>query len=53
MIDLDGTLDQGARGANAILAVSLALAKRSAASAGLHIVWHLGDYAQRPAATTR
>src|SRR5205085_7346461 len=42
MIDLDGTPTKARLGANAILAVSLALAKASAASAGLPLYRHLG-----------
>jgi enolase len=42
MIDLDGTPTKARLGANAILAVSLALAKASAASAGLPLFRHLG-----------
>ena len=42
MIDLDGTPTKARLGANAILAVSLALAKATAASAGLPLFRHLG-----------
>ena len=42
MIDLDGTPTKARLGANAILAVSLALAKASAASAGVPLYRHLG-----------
>jgi enolase len=42
MIELDGTPTKARLGANAILAVSLALAKASAASAGLPLYRHLG-----------
>ncbi len=42
MIDLDGTPTKARLGANAILAVSLAVAKASAASAGLPLYRHLG-----------
>jgi len=42
MIALDGTPTKARLGANAILAVSLALAKASAASAGLPLFRHLG-----------
>ena len=42
MIDLDGTPTKARLGANAILAVSLALVKASAASAGLPLYRHLG-----------
>ncbi len=41
MIDLDGTPTKARLGANAILAVSLALAKAAAASAGLPLYRHL------------
>ena len=41
MIELDGTPTKSRLGANAILAVSLALAKASAASAGLPLYRHL------------
>jgi enolase len=47
MIDLDGTPTKARLGANAILAVSLALAKAAAASAGLPLYRHLGQ--DRPA----
>src|SRR5436190_11735872 len=42
MIHLDGTPTKARLGANAILAVSLAVAKASAASAGLPLYRHLG-----------
>jgi enolase len=42
MIDLDGTPTKARLGANAILAASLAVAKASAASAGLPLYRHLG-----------
>jgi enolase len=42
MIELDGTPTKARLGANAILAVSLALAKAAAASAGLPLYRHLG-----------
>ncbi|QDL37773.1 phosphopyruvate hydratase [Rhodoferax sediminis] len=42
MIDLDGTPTKARLGANAILAVSLALAKASAASVGLPLYRYLG-----------
>jgi enolase len=42
MIDLDGTPTKARLGANAILAVSLAMAKAAAASAGLPLYRHLG-----------
>ena len=42
MIDLDGTPNKGNLGANAILGVSLAVAKAAAASAGLPLYAYLG-----------
>ncbi len=42
MIDLDGTANKGALGANAILGVSLAVAKAAAQSAGLPLYRYLG-----------
>jgi enolase len=42
MIDLDGTPNKGKLGANAILAVSLAVAKAAAAQAGLPLYRYLG-----------
>ena len=42
MIELDGTATKARLGANAILVVSLALAKAAAASAGLPLYRHLG-----------
>ncbi|MPZ25983.1 MAG: phosphopyruvate hydratase [Micromonosporaceae bacterium] len=42
MIDLDGTPDKSDLGANAILGVSLAVAKAAAASAGLSLFRYLG-----------
>ncbi len=42
MIDLDGTPTKARLGANAMLAVSLALSKAAAASAGLPLYRHLG-----------
>ena len=42
MIDLDGTQNKGRLGANAILAVSLAVARAAAASAGLPLYRYLG-----------
>ncbi|MEO8277158.1 MAG: phosphopyruvate hydratase [Thermoanaerobaculia bacterium] len=47
MIDLDGTPNKGRLGANAILGVSLAVAKAAAAEAGLPLYAYLGG----PAAT--
>jgi len=42
MIDLDGTPDKSSLGANAILGVSLAVAKAAADSAGLSLFRYLG-----------
>src|SRR5882757_1793610 len=42
LIDLDGTPDKGSLGANAILGVSLAVAKAAAESAGLPLFRYLG-----------
>jgi len=42
MIDLDGTANKGKLGANAILGVSLAIAKAAAASLGLPLYRYLG-----------
>jgi enolase len=42
MLDLDGTRDKSDLGANAILGVSLAVAKAAAASAGLSLFRYLG-----------
>lgn len=42
MLDLDGTPDKSELGANAILGVSLAVAKAAAASAGLSLFRYLG-----------
>ena len=42
MIELDGTANKGKLGANAILGVSLAVAKAAAASAGLPLYRYLG-----------
>ncbi len=42
MIDLDGTDNKGRLGANAILAVSLAVAKAQAEEAGLPLYRYLG-----------
>jgi enolase len=46
MIDLDGTPTKARLGANAILAVSLALAKAAAASTGQPLYRHLGGSAE-------
>ncbi|MBA4038928.1 MAG: phosphopyruvate hydratase [Planctomyces sp.] len=45
MIELDGTPNKGALGANAVLAVSLAVAKAAAAQAGLPLFRYLGGSA--------
>ena len=47
MIELDGTLNKGRLGANAILGVSLAAAKASAASAGLPLYRYVGGVSAR------
>lgn len=43
MLDLDGTENKGKLGANAILAVSLAVAKAAAADAGIPLYQHIAD----------
>ncbi|HEY5643523.1 MAG TPA: phosphopyruvate hydratase [Woeseiaceae bacterium] len=43
MIDLDGTDNKGRLGANALLAISLAVAKAEAAAKGLSLFRHLGS----------
>ena len=48
MIDLDGTDNKGRLGANALLAVSLAVAKAEAASKGISLFRHLGDNTMMP-----
>ena len=48
MIDLDGTDNKGRLGANALLAVSLAVAKAEATSKGLSLFRHLGDSTTMP-----
>jgi len=48
MIDLDGTDNKGRLGANALLAVSLAVAKAEAISKGLSLFRHLGDNTMMP-----
>jgi enolase len=48
MIELDGTGNKQRLGANAILAVSLALAKATAAGAGQSLFRHLGDETTMP-----
>eukprot|EP00208_Stichococcus_sp_RCC1054_P006941 CAMPEP_0206147738 /NCGR_PEP_ID=MMETSP1473-20131121/34381_1 /ASSEMBLY_ACC=CAM_ASM_001109 /TAXON_ID=1461547 /ORGANISM="Stichococcus sp, Strain RCC1054" /LENGTH=480 /DNA_ID=CAMNT_0053544811 /DNA_START=118 /DNA_END=1560 /DNA_ORIENTATION=- len=45
MIDLDGTDNKGKLGANAILAVSLAVAKAGAAEKGVPLYQHIADLA--------
>ena len=47
MNDLDGTIDKGALGANAILAVSMAVARAAAASVGLPLYRYLGGPSAR------
>jgi enolase len=47
MIDLDGTEDKGRLGANAILGVSLAVAKAAASEAGIPLYRHLGGLSAR------
>ncbi len=47
MIDLDGTPNKGKLGANAILGVSLAVAKAAAASAGLPLYSYMGGVLAR------
>jgi len=47
MIDLDGTPNKGRLGANAILGVSLAVAKAAAASAGLPLYSYMGGVLAR------
>ena len=48
MIDLDGSDNKGNLGANALLAVSLAVAKAEAVSKGLSLFRHLGDSTTMP-----
>ncbi len=48
MIELDGTDNKGRLGANALLAVSLAAAKASAAEQGVSLFRHLGDGTEMP-----
>jgi enolase len=48
MIDLDGTENKARLGANAILAVSLAVSKAEAVSKGLSLFRHLGDNTTMP-----
>ena len=47
MLDLDGTPNKGALGANAILAVSLAVARAAAASVGMPLYRYIGGTAGR------
>jgi len=49
MIALDGTENKGNLGANAILGVSLAVAKAAAAASGLPLYRYIGDQGQRAA----
>lgn len=48
MIDLDGSANKGRLGANALLAISLAVAKADAVSAGVSLFRHLGDNTTMP-----
>ena len=48
MIELDGTENKGRLGANALLAISLAVAKADAAAAGKSLFRHLGDSTTMP-----
>ena len=48
MIDLDGSDNKGNLGANALLAVSLAVAKAEAHSKGIFLFRHLGDSTTMP-----
>jgi enolase len=48
LIDLDGSDNKGNLGANALLAVSLAVAKAEAQSRGLSLFRHLGDSTTMP-----
>jgi enolase len=48
MIDLDATENKARLGANAILAISLAVSKAEAASKGLSLFRHLGDSTTMP-----
>jgi len=48
MIDLDGSDNKGRLGANALLAISLAVAKAEAKSLGLSLFRHLGDSTMMP-----
>ncbi len=53
MIDLDGTPNKAKLGANAILGVSLAVAKAAAESAGLPLYRYVGGPQRAPAARCR
>lgn len=48
MIDLDGSDNKGRLGANALLAISLAVAKAEAQALGLSLFRHLGDSTTMP-----
>ena len=48
MIDLDGTDNKGRLGANALLAISLAVAKADAQSQGKPLFRHLGEHTTMP-----
>ena len=48
MIDLDGSDNKGNLGANALLAISLAVAKAEAASKGISLFRHLGSSTEMP-----
>ena len=48
MIDLDGTDNKGNLGANALLAISLAVAKAEAASKGIALFRHIGASTEMP-----
>ncbi len=48
MLELDGTDNKGRLGANALLAISLAVAKADAESRGLPLYAHLGDNTTMP-----
>jgi enolase len=51
MIELDGTKNKSKLGANAILAVSLAVAHAAAKSRGILLYSHINDIANKPAAS--
>jgi len=48
MLDLDGTDNKGALGANALLAISLGVARAEAASKGISLFRHIGDNTVMP-----